>query len=249
MIVQDDNVTQHDGSGGNGDDDKDAHIASLLHELNEARKQLEEKASLLQETQAIVSSLEDKVHHSDLIDAAEDYDEKKVNSDDDDGAEVDRGLSPSQAKHNDDDDDDKHTHHHHHHQMHGIDRELANSIGRDSIATYEDIVTAQKNLRLRNRSITSSNVISSLSATHRSQEEIDAIVNIARRSNSSEWDAICKELNIMGDGPAINDHKIMTPFYAPPLQRQRYGDTNILPHVGWGDLFFDLFYVGAAFNL
>ena len=204
MIAQDQNVTQHDDSGADGD-----------------------------------------VHHSDLIDAAEDYDEKKANSDDDDAVEVERGLSPSQAKQNDDD-DDIHTHHH---QMHGIDRELANSIGPDSIATYEDIVTAQKNLRLRNRSITSSNVESSLSATHRSQEEIDAIVNIARRSNSSEWDAICKELNIMGDGPAIDDHKIMTPFYAPPLQRQRYGDTNILPHVGWGDLFFDLFYVGAAFNL
>ena len=246
MIVQDDNVTQHDDSGGNGVDDNDAYIASLLHELNETRKQLEEKTSLLHETQAIVSSLEEKVHHSDLIDAAEDYDEKKTNSDDDDGAEVERGLSPSQAKQNGDDDDTIHTHHHH---MHGIDRELANSIGRDSIATYEDIVTAQKNLRLRNRSITSSNVESSLSATHRSQEEINAIVNIARRSNSSEWDAICKELNIMGDGPANDDHKIMTPFYAPPLQRQRYGDTNILPHVGWGDLFFDLFYVGAAFNL
>jgi hypothetical protein len=238
MIVQDENVTP------DGNDNKDGHIASLLHELNEARKQLEEKTSLLHETQAIVSSLEDKVHHSDLIDAAEDYDEKKANSDDSDGAEVDRGLSPSQAKQNEDDD----TIHTHHHQMHCIDRELADSIGPDSIATYEDIVTAQKNLRLKNRSITS-NVISSLSATHRSQEEIDAIVNIARRSNSSEWDAICKELDIMGDGLAINDNKIMTPFYAPPLQRQRYGDTNILPHVGWGDLFFDLFYVGAAFNL
>lgn len=245
MIAQDQIITQHDDSGADGNDNKDDHIASLLHELNEARKQLEEKTSLLHETQAIVSSLEDKVHHSDLIDAAEDYDEKKANNDDDDAVEVERGLSPSQAKQNDDDDDTIHTHHH---QMHGIDRELANSIGPDSIATYEDIVTAQKNLRLKNRSITS-NVISSLSATHRSQEEIDAIVNIARRSNSSEWDAICKDLNIMGDGPAINDNKIMTPFYAPPLQRQRYGDTNILPHVGWGDLFFDLFYVGAAFNL
>eukprot|EP00978_Attheya_sp_CCMP212_P046128 scaffold375638_cov58-Attheya_sp.AAC.1 len=35
----------------------------------------------------------------------------------------------------------------------------------------------------------------------------------------------------------------------PPKQRQRWGDTQILPHVNWGDLFFDLFYVGAAYNL
>jgi hypothetical protein len=34
-----------------------------------------------------------------------------------------------------------------------------------------------------------------------------------------------------------------------PKQRQRWGDTQILPHTNWGDLFFDLFYVGAAYNL
>ena len=31
-------------------------------------------------------------------------------------------------------------------------------------------------------------------------------------------------------------------FFAPPRQRQRWGDTQILPRVNWGDLFFDLFY-------
>ena len=39
------------------------------------------------------------------------------------------------------------------------------------------------------------------------------------------------------------------PLYAPPRQRQRWGEEQILPHVNWGDLFFDLFYVAAAFNL
>ena len=39
------------------------------------------------------------------------------------------------------------------------------------------------------------------------------------------------------------------PFYAPPLQRQRWGDDQVLPHVDWGDIFFDLFYVAAAYNL
>jgi len=36
---------------------------------------------------------------------------------------------------------------------------------------------------------------------------------------------------------------------SPPTQRQRWTDKQILPHVNWGDLFFDLFYVSAAYNL
>jgi hypothetical protein len=38
-------------------------------------------------------------------------------------------------------------------------------------------------------------------------------------------------------------------LYTAPEQRQRWGDTQVMPHVEWGDLFFDLFYVGAAYNL
>ena len=40
-----------------------------------------------------------------------------------------------------------------------------------------------------------------------------------------------------------------TSFYAPPHQRQRWGDTQVAPHTNWGDLFFDVFYVAAAYNL
>ena len=39
------------------------------------------------------------------------------------------------------------------------------------------------------------------------------------------------------------------PIYSAPKQRQRWGEQQILPHVNWGDLFFDLFYVAAAYNL
>lgn len=35
----------------------------------------------------------------------------------------------------------------------------------------------------------------------------------------------------------------------PPKQRQKWGETQVLPHIDWGDLFFDLFYVGGAYNL
>jgi hypothetical protein len=39
------------------------------------------------------------------------------------------------------------------------------------------------------------------------------------------------------------------PLYAPPRQRQRWGDAQVAPHTNWGDIFFDLFYVAAAYNL
>lgn len=39
------------------------------------------------------------------------------------------------------------------------------------------------------------------------------------------------------------------PFYARPKQLQRWGETQMLPHVNWGDLYFDLFYVAAAYQL
>lgn len=39
------------------------------------------------------------------------------------------------------------------------------------------------------------------------------------------------------------------PLYAKPMQRQRWDDVQVLPHVNWGDLYFDLFYVAAAYQL
>ncbi|KAL7564133.1 hypothetical protein ACA910_021108 [Epithemia clementina (nom. ined.)] len=39
------------------------------------------------------------------------------------------------------------------------------------------------------------------------------------------------------------------PFYRPPRQRQRWSDNQLAPHTEWGDIFFDLFYVAAAYNL
>ena len=39
------------------------------------------------------------------------------------------------------------------------------------------------------------------------------------------------------------------PIYRPPRQRQHWGQKQMLPRVNWGDLFFDLFYVAAAYNV
>ena len=38
-------------------------------------------------------------------------------------------------------------------------------------------------------------------------------------------------------------------WWSPPKQRQRWGETQILPSDNWGQIFFDLFYVGGAYNL
>ena len=40
-----------------------------------------------------------------------------------------------------------------------------------------------------------------------------------------------------------------TNVFEPPRQRQRWGENQVLPHINWDDLFFDLFYVAAAYNL
>lgn len=39
------------------------------------------------------------------------------------------------------------------------------------------------------------------------------------------------------------------PLFSKPVQRQRWGDQQFHPVINWGDLFFDLFYVAAAYNL
>lgn len=46
-----------------------------------------------------------------------------------------------------------------------------------------------------------------------------------------------------------HSHNLNVPWYNRPVQRQRWDDDQVLPHINWGDLFFDLFYVAAAYNL
>lgn len=38
-------------------------------------------------------------------------------------------------------------------------------------------------------------------------------------------------------------------FYCHVTQRQKWGDSQILPRVNWGDTFYDLFFVAAAYNV
>ena len=46
-----------------------------------------------------------------------------------------------------------------------------------------------------------------------------------------------------------NAPSVQIRLYAPPRQRQKWNSDYVAPHVNWGDLFFDLFYVAAFYNL
>jgi hypothetical protein len=47
----------------------------------------------------------------------------------------------------------------------------------------------------------------------------------------------------------VSFHPGRLKFYGRPRQRQNWSDTQVLPRVNWGDLFFDLYYVAAAYNV
>ena len=87
--------------------------------------------------------------------------------------------------------------------------------------------------------------------TVRTAEEMRVIQTIFGRRGTAAWDEDNHLVQLDEDGPEDehHDNRRNTPWYLPPIQRQRWCEDQILPHVNWGDLFFDLFYVGAAFNL
>ena len=81
---------------------------------------------------------------------------------------------------------------------------------------------------------------------------MQVIRNFFRRKGG-EWSFAMSQL-LGGDENETDEHQDQghgskTPWYLPPIQRQRWGEDQDLPHIDWGDWFFDLFYVGAAFNL
>ena len=49
-------------------------------------------------------------------------------------------------------------------------------------------------------------------------------------------DDIFEELGEIDENGQFHDaHAHMKPFYAPPIQRQRWGEDQVLPHVNWGE--------------
>ena len=113
-----------------------------------------------------------------------------------------------------------------------------------SVFTYADYLTSQRsNVRWHNS--VQSSVTHASNATVRTAEEIRVIRNIGRRGGT-KWDYLSFGASqVSEDGTGSEE----TPWYNPPIQMQRWAEDQVLPHVNWGDIFFDLFYVGAAFNL
>jgi hypothetical protein len=60
-----------------------------------------------------------------------------------------------------------------------------------------------------------------------------------------------RRLNVTAEAAPfdISYHPGRVLLYSPPRQRQKWGDAQVLPRVNWGDLFFDLFYVAATYNV
>ena len=56
-----------------------------------------------------------------------------------------------------------------------------------------------------------------------------------------------RRVSVYADVAYIPEARIRV--YSPPRQRQKWGSDYVLPHVNWGDLFFDLFYVAGFYNL
>jgi len=119
-----------------------------------------------------------------------------------------------------------------------------------SVSTYRDYLASQKSkVRWHNSVLSSITRASNVSV--RTAEEMKVIRRIARRG-AAGWEHLSSNA-LEGECETVagedHGHGSRTPWYNPPIQRQRWCENQSLPHVNWGDIFFDLFYVGAAFNL
>ena len=126
----------------------------------------------------------------------------------------------------------------------------------ESVSTFGDYLASQRRKARWHNSVLSdlthaTNAMGASNATVRTAEEMRVIRRIDRRA-AAEWDHLscgaagAEEGTVSGED---HGHGLRTPWYNPPIQRQRWCEDQSLPHINWGDLFFDLFYVGAAFNL
>ena len=91
------------------------------------------------------------------------------------------------------------------------------------------------------------------SATSRDQQDVDeigkalkAISAAGRRQSikidSEAWDHFMERMDDLeqqgedGVEEEDDDHHHGIPFYNFPVQRQRWGESQLLPHINWGDL-------------
>ena len=131
------------------------------------------------------------------------------------------------------------------------------SIAMGSVSTYADYLEYGRQLKAkRNNSIFSSMLTATVAsttdaskATVRTAEEMRLIQRLAR-GKGPEWDNLSfgpLEADETKDGSIVPEENhgdgSRTPWYNPPIQRQKWGEEQCLPHVNWGDIFFDLFFM------
>jgi len=93
---------------------------------------------------------------------------------------------------------------------------------------------------------TQDNQVGFTSSTKKGDEETGQGDDDKARQNRLEKMA-SKKQSVYGDISYIPGVKVR--LFSPPRQRQKWGSKQEIPHVNWGDLFFDLFYVAAFYNL
>ena len=117
------------------------------------------------------------------------------------------------------------------------------SLSTSGVSTFADYLQSRRSSKARwHNSVVSDLTHHASTATVRTAEEMRVI-----RRLTLSYDA-----PRAADGSVSDEdhgHGSRTPWYDPPIQRQRWDEDQVLPHVNWGDIFFDLFYVGAAYNL
>ena len=109
-----------------------------------------------------------------------------------------------------------------------------------SVSTFADYLQSRRrSSKARWHNSVVSDLTHASTATVRTAEEMRVIRRLSKTAGAEDG-------SVSGED---DGHGSRTPWYDPPIQRQRWGEDQVLPHVNWGDIFFDLFYVGAAYNL
>jgi len=211
-------------------DEKEVHSQ---HSIDALLQKLREKDNLLAESEARNEALLSERDKKDAVIA-----EKDALLAERDASHVEKGEQLSVALVNNNTD--------HNHSLSHIpeDRsagdEVPNHFG--SVSTFADYLQSRRSSTARWHNSVLSDLTHASTATVRTAEEMRVI----RRLSLSYGAAGAEDETVSGED---HGHGSRTPWYDPPIQRQRWDEDQSLPHVNWGDIFFDLFYVGAAFNL
>jgi len=108
---------------------------------------------------------------------------------------------------------------------------------------FSDYLSAQRNFKsqrlLQRRTSVRNLNVPSIIEEEETEEAAYSSPHSSRqlhRLRSAEWNDIFDNLgDIDENGQFHDEHDHLKPFYSPPVQRQRWGEDQVLPHVNWGE--------------